>query len=86
MISPQTSATAAVARVRAWRAAKGWAPYRYATEAGVGEATLRGMDADGWNPTLRTLEKLEALIPRDWLPGQPVPAEVQAVQAPARVA
>jgi len=77
MTSP-VSATSAVARVRAWRVANDWAPYRFATEAGVAEATLRDMDADEWNPTLRTLEKLEALIPKGWRAGDAVPAAKKA--------
>ena len=52
-----------------------WAPYRFAVEANVSEAGLRGMDADDWNPTVRTLEKLEAVIPRGWQIGDPVPTK-----------
>lgn len=68
------STASAVARVRAWRVAMDWAPYRFAVEAGVSEAILRGMDRDDWNPTVRTLEKLEAVIPSGWQIGDPVPA------------
>lgn len=64
----------AIARVRAWRRTQGWALYKFAMEAGVAEATLRGMDGPNWNPTVRTLEKLEATIPTDWR----VPAEAAA--------
>ena len=56
----------------------GWAPYRFAVESNVAEATLRDIDGADWNPTVRTLEKLEALIPRDWRPGDPVPAKGEA--------
>lgn len=55
----------------------GWAPYRFATAAGVSEATLRGIDADDWNPTVRTLERLEALIPEGWRVGDPVPEKAR---------
>ena len=53
--------------------ANGWAPYRYAVLAGVPDASTRDMDAAEWKPTLRTLEKLEALIPEGWQPGELVP-------------
>ncbi len=59
---------AALDRVRAFRKFRDWAPFRFATEAGVAEATLRGMDDRAWNPTVRTLERLEAIIPKDWQP------------------
>lgn len=72
-MSSAISSASAVARVRAWRQAIGWAPYRFATEAGVAEASLRGIDSDEWNPTVRTLERLEAVIPPDWRIGDPVP-------------
>lgn len=72
------STASAVARVRAWRQAMGWAPYRFATAAGVSEATLRGIDSEDWNPTVRTLERLEAVIPSDWQPGDSVPEKASA--------
>lgn len=67
------SLAAAVARIRAWRAANGWAPSRYAVEAGVSDATTRNMDDEAWAPTLRTLKKLEEMIPSEWQAGDPVP-------------
>lgn len=79
------STAAALARVRAWRQAVGWATYRFATEAGVAEASLRGMDSEEWNPTVRTLERLEAVIPRDWRAGDPVP-EIAPKAGKARAA
>lgn len=35
----------------------------YAREADVSEITVRGIDGDDWNPTLKTIKKLEAVIP-----------------------
>lgn len=69
------SAVSAVGRVRAWRVAKGWTIHKFAGLADVSEATLRGIDGDDWNPTFRTMLKLEALIPAGWQAGDPVPAE-----------
>lgn len=69
---PNTS-SAVIARLRAWAAAKGWTKSRFAAEAGVVDTTLRNFDAPTWNPTVETLEKLEAIVPRDWQPGDPLP-------------
>jgi hypothetical protein len=77
------SLTAALSRVRAWRETKGWALYRMATLAGVAEASVRGMDDADWNPTLKTLRRLEALIPEGWRPGDPVPSDAAADAASA---
>jgi ribosome-binding protein aMBF1 (putative translation factor) len=60
------SISAVLDRIRSFRVCQGWAPYRLATEAGINEATLRGMDAPDWNPTARTIEKLERVIPARW--------------------
>ena len=68
------SSASAVARIRAWRIANKIPPSRFAASAGVAEATLRRMDDADWNPTIGTLQKLEALIPRDWRAGDPLPA------------
>ena len=71
------SLSAAVARIRAWRAANDWAPSRYAVEAGVSDATTRNMEDESWAPTLRTLKKLESLIPPDWREGDAVPEKAR---------
>lgn len=62
-----------VARLRAWLTANREDRPRIAAEAGVDEKTLRLAEADGWNPTIKTVEKLEAVMPPDW---QPEPAAV----------
>lgn len=65
-----------VVRVRTWLAANAAAERerkQVATKAGVHEKTLRLAQEDGWNPTRKTLEKLEALIGRDFLPSKAKP-------------
>jgi hypothetical protein len=71
--------TAAVARIRAWAVTNNWSKSRYAKEAGLVDTTLRHFHDPSWNPTLQILEKLEAVIPRDWEPdpaglGDDIPA------------
>lgn len=56
-----------IARVRAYAKAKGWAPSRFAIEAGLSPDALRALHRDDWNPRADTLEKLEALIPDDFV-------------------
>lgn len=52
----------AINQVRAFRIAKGWSINKFATEAGVAEATLRKIDDPAWNPERRTLKRLEAVM------------------------
>lgn len=59
-----------IARIRAYRLAKGWKLFRLAKEAGMRESTIRYMDSPDWSPTADTLRKLEAIIPEDWSPEQ----------------
>lgn len=73
-----TTTDTIIARIRAYRAARDWAPSRLATEAGLSNMALRDMDAADWNPRAGTLRKLEALIPARWQPGQPVPTDKAA--------
>jgi len=61
-----------IARIRAYRSARKWAPSRLATEAGLSNMALRDMDREDWNPRAGTLRKLEELIPPRWQPGDPV--------------
>jgi transcriptional regulator with XRE-family HTH domain len=49
-------------RVREFRQRKGWTLSKFAREAGLRESTIRKMDDDSWNPEIRTLQKLEAVI------------------------
>lgn len=40
--------------------------YRVALDAGLSSEALKKINADDWNPTRRTLEALERLIPEDF--------------------
>lgn len=53
-------------RVRAWLAINSDDRLEIAKKAGVDEKTLRLAASDDWNPTVKTLEKLESVIPADW--------------------
>jgi ribosome-binding protein aMBF1 (putative translation factor) len=70
-----------IARIRAFRAAKGWSVFRMGTEAGIRESTLRKMDRDDWNPTKEVLERLEAVIPEHFDPKRPETADSPKDQA-----
>lgn len=63
----------AIARIRAYRAHRGWSILRFAKEAGMGESTIRHMDHPEWSPTADTLRRLERALPPDWQPGDPIP-------------
>jgi ribosome-binding protein aMBF1 (putative translation factor) len=69
----QNTSDAAIARIKAWAAANSWSKSRYAAEAGVVDTTLRHFHQADWNPTRETLAKLEAVIPRGWQDGDPLP-------------
>lgn len=58
----QSFVTQSIARIRAFRLAKGWTINRMAREAGLTESSIRNMDRPDWNPESRTLERLEATI------------------------
>ena len=64
-----------IARIRAWLLMSGATNLSLAGAAGVDEKTIRQAQSKGWNPTVDTIRKLEALIPKDWKPGDPVPAK-----------
>ncbi|MBP7337691.1 helix-turn-helix transcriptional regulator [Niveispirillum sp.] len=68
-----------IARVRAYRQAKGWSILRLAKEAGLGESTIRRLDSPDWCPTAGTLRQLESVIPADFTP-------VDTVEQPADAA
>lgn len=60
-----------VARLRAWLTANREDRPRIAAEAGVDEKTLRLAEGNDWNPTIKTIGKLEAVMPTDWQPEAP---------------
>ncbi len=65
---------AAIARVKDWLGRCGQTNAAVATAAGVDEKTVRQAAADDWNPTVGTLRKFEAMLPRGWMAGDPIPA------------
>jgi hypothetical protein len=84
MDTPFPSVSRVVARVRAWLSTNERPTWRSLAEtAGVDEKTLRLAARDSWNPTASTLQKLEALIPPDWQPDDPMPKRKAAKQAKA---
>lgn len=50
-------------RIRAFQSSKGWSKTRLATEAGIVDTVLRNFENSNWNPTTKTLRKLESIIP-----------------------
>jgi hypothetical protein len=61
-------------RIRAFAEARGWKPARLAREARLSDVTTRSMARPDWAPSGNTVRALEALIPADWKPGDPLPA------------
>ncbi len=57
---------AVIARIRLFRREMKIPRSRLATMAGIFENALRKIDDEGWNPTARTIAKLEVLIPEDY--------------------
>jgi hypothetical protein len=66
MLTP--SVAHSLARVRAWITNADRPKAQIADEAGVDEKTVRLAVGRDWNPTAKTLEKLEAIVPADWQP------------------
>ncbi len=60
--------TQTISRIRAWLASsEEGTRSRIAADAGVDEKTVRlAIELDDWNPTAKTLRKLEAAVPADW--------------------
>lgn len=64
-----TPCSQSLARVKAWLASAPESRLKIAKAAGVDEKTLRdAAEKPAWNPTVKTLQKLEAVVPRDWQP------------------
>lgn len=55
-----------IRRIRDYRHHKGWSVSKLASEAGLGESTIRKIDDDDWNPTAETIAALESAIPSGW--------------------
>lgn len=56
----------AIARITSWRDAQMLSNRGLAELAGLAESRVRGIDRASWNPTLRTLETLEKIVPEAW--------------------
>lgn len=52
-------------RARAFAKERQWSRYRFAKEAGLHKNTLRDLWRDDWNPSLETLQKLDAVMTRE---------------------
>jgi ribosome-binding protein aMBF1 (putative translation factor) len=59
---------ARVGRIRSFAQKNGLSASRFACMAGLGVNSLRDMWSAAWSPTADTLRKLEAVIPKDFLP------------------
>ena len=69
MQKPDTHLTGVVyslSRVRRYVSECGIPPGPLAEKAGLGVNTLRGVDHINWNPTVKTLEAVEQLIPEEF--------------------
>lgn len=55
-----------IKRIRAFAKYKGWTKSRLAFKAKLRDTTLRNFNQPDWNPTIKTLQKLEAIIPDDF--------------------
>ena len=53
-------------RVRAYFKASGLSKAGLAKEAGIRDTVLRHIDDEAWNPTVRTLERLERVVPAEF--------------------
>lgn len=62
----ETNITQIVHHVQAWIAASGRPNTYLAEQAGVDEKTIRLAVKSGWNPRVKTLGKLAAIVPRDF--------------------
>ena len=61
-----------IRRIRAYAVSQGWSKGQYSSKAGFKDTTLRKLGEPDWNPTLRIIEKLEAIIPNNFCPDQPL--------------
>lgn len=66
--------SAVLDRIRAWAKANELKPATLARRAGLAENVTRDMDSKGWSPSSKSIRCMEALIPRAWRAGDPLPA------------
>lgn len=67
--------TQSVDRVRAFVRGSGMRKADIARKASLPKSTLTGIAADDWNPRVKTVRAIEAIIPKGWQPGDPLPDE-----------
>lgn len=60
-----------IRRIEAYANAQGWVKSRLAKEAALRDTTLRHFGKPEWNPTLRIIRQIEAIIPAEWKPAKP---------------
>jgi hypothetical protein len=81
------SIASTIQRIRAFAKQPGWTKTRLARQAGLQDTVLRGLDSEEWNPTKRTIEALESVIPPGWqAPSNfpaPTPSPSDAATPPA---
>jgi transcriptional regulator with XRE-family HTH domain len=61
-----------IARILAWMRANRLSAEALAQRAGIAGNTVRGIEKPDWQPSVKTLRKLEAVIPASWRPGDAV--------------
>lgn len=57
-----------ISRIRSFAAIKGWSKREYARNAKIQDTTLRDFDKPDWNPTRKTLRRMEKVIPPAFKP------------------
>lgn len=68
--APMTNIESVISRIRSFAAFKGWSKREYARNAKIQDTTLRDFDKPDWNPTRKTLRRMEKVIPPTFQ-GQP---------------
>lgn len=66
-----------VSRVRSWIENSGLSVAAIAEQSGVDEKIIRFVKQGKGNPTVKTLQNLETIIPADWREGDPMPPKLQ---------
>lgn len=65
-----TTSQAAIERIAAFAEKQKWRKSRLAKEAELPDTTLRKFGDPSWNPTLRVIQRIEAIIPAEYCPKQ----------------
>lgn len=60
---------AAIHRIRAYAISQGWSVSKLAKESGCNWGAVSGVfDDPDWSPTVRTLRRMESVVPADFVP------------------